>query len=248
MAIIIDPDADLGMDTPSFAVGPEGATLIKAFGYPNYFSLQGGDPINTYQSDFYAAQVLGYNLFGTALDSISDQAWANGEEVLAYFVYQKPVLEIAVPDQFCFLDQCWTPPFAGQTIVSGYQYRVWVLTRDIVYGPFPKAVQGSVLLAIVIIAGLVALLPQLVGLVQVLEGKLTWGQFAQQPNLVEKIIQAPGDNVARAEAGLAIPLLFLGGGLAGFAFLLARMEGRKSITVSQPTLAGGRVEVTGATR
>ena len=248
MAILIDTSVDVTPNVPTFATGPEGSILIKAYAYPPYFTLQDAEEVNTLEVDFYAVEALGIDPFQAALNQIENEAWNQGQQVLAYFVYQKPIVELSVPEQFCVGDLCITPPFAGQTVVSGYEYRIWLLTRDVVYGPFPSAVRPfiPVALAVVIIAGILLIIPQIVGMVGILTGKVSWGELKNpQFSPLERVLDKPGDNIVRAEAGLAIPLLFLGAGMGGLAYLLTRLNSQ-SISVSQPTPGGGRVTVAGS--
>lgn len=243
MGIIISDTVEVTLDVPTFAVGPEGSQLVKAFAYPAYFY---NPPLeaNTYQVDFFTVEFLGNDPIGAYMDQVALQAGEAGEAVIAYFVYRVPILDISIPDQFCLGDLCWTPPFAGQSVVSGYQYRLWIITKDI--PPFFQAVRGSpVLLAIIIVSAIMLLLTQVVGLGGILSGKVPWSQLKEQ-SPIDRILDKPGDNIVRAELGLAVPLFFFGGAIAAFGFVLASM-GKKSVTVTQPTPGRGTVSVTGRT-
>jgi len=233
------PDIDV-QPTPTQLAAPEGALFKWGLSYPSLYSLPGDSEVETHQLDFPAVFPLSTDDLLARADQYTAYAAENGSEVLLYAVYEKPIWEIQVPDHICahFLGQsfCFDNPFGGQLIQAGWQYRIYMVTRDFAAPmasadarPFLPVLTFGTLIGYSVLVGLLGIV--LAGLFEVFTGKITLKELV---NNLRTIYKVPGEIITP-------PLIFGGAGLAvglgivlvAGAILLPRFAASTSVGVSR---------------
>ncbi len=209
---ITPPPGITPVDEGTLMVGPSGSHFLSAFSYNLYFDLPPDSIVNTYKLDFIVPWQLSYSDFVTAIQNVLLPFFGvKGEQMVCYAVWERYEGDLVVRDQFCIDfpiigEQCFTPPFAGQTIASTYYYRIWIVTHDI---GTPMALPQARALAplVELIVVLILALPVIVAIIEFSSGKLTWDQVR---STTREIIRAPGEALAPAIMAVTWPFMAFG--------------------------------------
>jgi len=215
--------------------GAPGSVPVSIFAYPGYFTLNPGDVVNTTAIDFNSVALIGQDLIASAVEQWVPSIMANGEEILAYGLFQSTSFDIGIPQQICVLGQCWTPPFAGQNVASMFNYNLVIYTRSAPppvsasYRPFIGIDDAVAIIILIIVVAGVAL-----AIYGARQGQLT---FQQAENAIKDIITAPGQAVSAALTG---PLIGFGLVLVGLAIAVPMLSTRATVGIP---VGGGHVEL-----
>jgi len=200
--------------------GQEGAVFRYAYSTSLALSLPAGSQVDTIQHDFGSYSKLGVDQLRAMKDKFLAFAEENGSALVTMVVWESVLFDVVVPREFCVsflgIRECFTPPFAGQSLVTSYAYRVWFVTVPRVGA---LAVRPFVWAAQVILA-LVALIyltwPTIVGGIQVLLGRTTYESYREStPDPIEKT----GEHIEEAAKGagsgafIGLGLVMIAGGL-----------------------------------
>lgn len=240
MAIIIDPNPVPIGDDPNPMVGPAGSHFVSAVSYPEFFELQDGEDVFTLQCDFLSPTEISPATLRGAMDDLRNQGILNSELILAYSLWQASESTIVVPDQICVLGYCWTPPWAGETVLSTYTYRLWILSKG--FFAFPSSVRvrpAGALLVLALVALLTVGVAMIAGIIAMNNGSIKWKDIK---DFSKDILLLPGENIARAEAGLAWPMVAFGIAMVAGAIVLPIAISRATVGIHagpvQATLGG----------
>jgi len=198
--------------------------------------------MHTFVIDFISPFKISPAQIKQAVDHVAPLFLEGGEELGFFWLWEKQEFDISIPQQFCFFGRCWTPPWAGSTLLVVYRYRLWIISRILVMGSEASRPMLPALSIIAIFAGICLVIATIASVVFFAEGKITAEQVADG---VQGIVKAPGENIKAALspltwAGLGVGLLLIGWGLA-----LPYLQPRVTATVP---VGSGRVTagVTGA--
>lgn len=231
--IVLPPEITVDTDAPVGMEGQPGSRLKSAYAYADYFNLNDGDVINTLQMDFVSPVPISLDKLRLAIAGIWVPVRNEGEVILAYALHEKTLFDVAIPNQFCinipgFGENCWTPPFAGETVFTAYEYRLWILTKSTARAQV--AVRGlGPAIALVIIVGVVAVFGLVAALWSAKTGETTWREAA---DYAKRILTAPGEAVGKALTG---PLIALGFTMAATAVLLPAISSKVGVKAGPVT-------------
>ena len=131
MSVIIPPFLDvIHEDSPTLPNPPVGSRTISAFAWPAFMTIGGAEVVNTLQIDFYSPFAVDPGAVRNALEMAGGLLELHGLEYVCYILWEKEDFQVSVPVQFCLFDHCWTPPFAGDTVMVCYFYRLWIMLVD----------------------------------------------------------------------------------------------------------------------
>ena len=216
----------------------EEGEIVSAFTYPGFQSLYPDEEVNVSTITFVSAQLLGLNFIHDHMDDITAQiAQDYGEKVLAYIVCKQDVVEVSVPDQICLGEICWTPPFAGERIATGVQYRVTVISKVefAAAGQFARAAVGVLAWGIVLILGFVVVIATL----QIMSNKL---KVQDLMSFVKDVLKSPGENISQALTG---PLVAFGFAVVAASIAIPFVTSNIQATLPIPGVPGGSVRAGG---
>jgi hypothetical protein len=203
-------------NTPTFLSPLPGGSPVSIYCYPAFFETQPGDEMHTFGFEFVSALKLSPELIKEAMDHVMPMFLDGGEDLSFYFAWEKQEFDIHIPEQFCFFGHCWTPPWAGNTVLVVYRYRLWVVSRILSVGSLMARPVLPALAIIAIFAGICLVLGTIASIIFFAEGKLTAKQITEG---VKGIVTAPGENFKTALspltwAGLGVGVLLIGMGIA----------------------------------
>lgn len=237
MSIILPGSTRWIVDTPTFMVGPTGSYFRSAFAYPGFFAGDPEDDLLTYEIDWGTVEQVDIATLRSLVEQMLPTFASEGEEVLAYALFEKPETLVLIPEESCIFDFCFTPPFAGTEIPLGYTYRLWVVTRPgvaILAAPSVRALGPAAIIAIGLV--FVVAVFTLIGVFQITTGAV---KYKDVRAATEAIVKAPGENVATAiSGGLTLPLIALGFTLVAAAMFLPAISAK--VTGEAP-IGPGRV-------
>lgn len=228
MAIIIDPNPVPLDGVPAGIDGPPGSELLSAFAYPGYANLLPDDEVNTQLIDWASLEEMDQDQMHQIGTKLQEGAYQNSEDLLAYVLYKATILDISIPQQVCAFGLCWTPPFAGSTIISCFQYRLWSLTRP-VYVPAANPYMRPLAPLLVLIIGgiLISFILTIVGVIAMQQGRI---KFSDLRDTVHEIISAPGENIAKPISAAFWPLAALGISMVGAAIIFPIAMSKVSVS------------------
>lgn len=235
MSYIIPPSLDnVETDSPVGPNPPEGSRVISAWAWPPFTRLGQAPGVHTMQIDFYSP----YDIRGIDVRQVIDTAlgwWfmVNNLEPATYILWQKDEWSVSIPTEFCILDSCFEPPFAGETLNLVYFYRLWVMSaylpgaspmaRPTQARPDARPLAASVIIAFAIAFAIVA--ATIVGIVSLREGDI---EYSDVQDSVHTFITAPGENI---KVALTWPLIAFGGTLVALSFILPAVSTKVAATV-----------------
>lgn len=137
MVDILSAVPNVVSDYPTAMEGPPGSSLIDFVRYTPFDTLTPGETVNTLLIDFATPQILDAGMVENAINAVASLFPDGGEELLAYALFGGTTTDVAVPQQICIGEWCFTPPFAGNILATVNVYRLWILTR-------PSVVMGNI--------------------------------------------------------------------------------------------------------
>ena len=200
-------------DTPTYPEGPEGSRIISGWAYPAFSRLHTYETVTTIQLDFVTPWRIEPQTFTDVLTHpiTTEILTLHGQDPICYMIWEKEEWQVSIPEEICFFDWCFTPPWAGETLVTIYVYRTWLLVGEQIASPMIAGarpdVRGFVIPGFAVIWWALAFLLALggtAGIIKFMRGELTADQVMAP---VEDIIYAPGENVSRGMVG---PLMAFG--------------------------------------
>ena len=201
-------------DTPQGMYGPEGSEPVSIIAYPGYFTLQDGEDVNTAAIDFISFALIDADFIAQAMENVIPEIISNGEEILAYGLFRSTIFNLSIPDQICLFGYCFTPPFAGDDVVTSYSYRLIIYTRPS-YQAGAMSIRALGPAAIIAIAlALIAVVTVIAGIILMSQGTIKWRDIK---DYTHDLITAPGQNVAQSLTG---PLIGLGLAITAAAIFL----------------------------
>ncbi len=192
-----------------------GGVPTSIYVYPSFFHTQPGDVIHTFAIDFVSPLRISPELMFQAVDHVAPMFLDGGEELGFYFLWEKQEFDISIPEQFCFFGRCWTPPWAGRSLLVVYHYRLWLVSVIPAASPFARPALPA-LAIIAIFAGICMVIGTIASVVFFAEGRVTVEQIKEG---VEGVVKAPGENIKAALspltwAGLGVGLVLIGASIA----------------------------------
>ncbi|RJO60338.1 MAG: hypothetical protein C4542_09610 [Dehalococcoidia bacterium] len=240
--------------------GPPGATLASAYAYPAYFSTRPDDDLSTLRLDFRRAERIDTRALRQLIDGLAIEFGNNGELPIAYYLWERPIVNVSVPSQICVGGYCadvpgqicvpftdWCIPLAGSTLVSAYEYRLWMAGRITGPGPVVPMVAGlsasvralAPAAVLIIVMGIIAGLISVFSILSAATGNL---KAREVLDFGRDVIRAPGENIAAPVREAMWPLAALGLILVGGSLLFPIAQARANVDVP---VGGGRVSVGG---
>ncbi len=109
------------------------STVAAAFVADVYYTLPPDLQAETMQFDFAGAELLDIDPLTPVMQSVAGILAGEGQTLIAWVLFKDPIFSIDVPGQLCipWTSLCWIPPWAGQTIITGYNYRLWMLWAQV---------------------------------------------------------------------------------------------------------------------
>ncbi len=202
---------------PSDALPPPDFRLKESYAYSAYFDVQPGEEVDLTTTGFTSYAILGIDLIEPVLQQLGITLAEQGQELLAWAIYEKPTFDISVPNQICILDQCFTPPFAGDNLVSGYDYYLYFISRAA-----PVASASTRALVPLLLAAVASLLIVAFGFVLLWKWSTGAVTLKQVTDVAGEVFKAPGRGLGEVTQGITTPLV-VGGiflGLMAVAFPL----------------------------
>lgn len=190
-------------NTPTLLEPLPGGVPVSIYCYPAFFESQPWEQAHTFLFEFVSAMKLSPELVKQAMDHVVPMFLDGGEDLAFYFLWEKQEFDIHIPEQFCFFGRCWTPPWAGDTLLVVYRYRLWAVSRILSVGSLMARPILPALAIIAIFAGICLVLGTIASIIFLAEGKVT---VADIRGGVHDVITAPGENF---KAGLS-PLMWAG--------------------------------------
>lgn len=253
MPTVLDTNVPITDNTPTFPDTPAGFDVVSLFAYHELDAITASSDLSTTEITSFHLAREGAGAWNEAVNQIKAQYAAQGQTVLAYGVYEQPVENISVPTQFCVAGQCFDVPgqvclpfigclpVAGQTLQSGYVYRLWMLTENGpavasgYAGPFTLRGQVRGFLPILEAIGVaIIILTGVVGLaftIGIVTGKLTPQQVVDQ---VKAVLRVPGENLQGPIQSVALPFVALGITIVAGALLIPNLNLSSGANVSLP--------------
>jgi len=216
----------LDENTPTLLEPLPGGVPVSIWCYPAAFrAQQPSEEVHTIQFDFISPFRISPELAKEGIDHIAPKFIEGGEEVAFYFLWEKQEFDISIPEQFCFFGHCWTPPWAGNTLLVVYRYRLWIVSRQPIVSPLVRP--WIVAVAIIVLIALLIVPWSISGVIAFREGKISYRQLTEG---VKDIIKAPGENIKAAMSPLTWAGLGLGVVLVGMAIALPYLQPRMTVT------------------
>ncbi|RJQ43389.1 MAG: hypothetical protein C4534_08305 [Gaiellales bacterium] len=243
MSIIIDPNPTPIDGVVTYPEPPPGYRTISAYAYPDLFSLNPGERVDTVAIDFVSPYEIDPVWLRARFNEQLVNFIQNGEELLAYALHRGAEQNITIPNEICFMDHCWTPPWGGETVASMTSYRLWVIGRP-TYPASPSVrpvIQFGVGAIIAIVLTAILALVFIVGIILVLHGDIKWSDIVDG---IIRVLRAPGENVASALGGNTGPFMALGFTLVAAGIFLPALSTK--IGVSMP-VGPGQVQLEAGT-
>ena len=243
------------MDLPMLAEGslvapppepPPNSKLVSAYAYPNVFALLDDAQVDVIQTDMVSIGQLDQGRIHSILNEMLVTYEQQGQENLAYIVYEETLFNIRVPTEFCIgpfclFDWCvgpwcWIPPHAGEVISVAYRYRFWMLSRERVAASQVAAAALPILWFPALILALIALIGTIAAVIGVATGQIS---FRDLRDWLDSILRKPGENIETAIGGLTGPLMAFGFTMVAAGIFIPMATSK--LEVSQPIPGGGRV-------
>lgn len=241
MSIILDPNPTPIDGVFTYPEPPPGYQTISAYAYPDLFRLNPGESVDTAAIDFVSPYEIDPAWLRARFNEQLVNFIQNGEELLAYALYKGTERDITIPNEICFLDHCWVPPWGGETVASMASYRLWVIgRRTYPASPSVRGVWPAGVIAVIIIGAILSVI-LLVGIIQVLRGEI---KFSDITDFILRIFRAPGENVASALGGNTGPFMALGFTLVAAGIFLPALSTK--VGVSMP-VGPGQVQLEAGT-
>lgn len=272
MSFIAPGDFELQQNAPldqltSLFAPQEGGHFLYSYTTPSLFSLSGTQSLAVFATDLFQPSRLDLGFLRFIRDQIAGVVSSFGGELLMYTVFESAILNLSIPSQICISiagtdPVCFEPPFRGQTLVTAYQYRIYLVMRDRPAGAM--AVRAA--LPVFISAALWAALALILIVVGLAAFKGIWSGEITFPSIADKVHELgliPGENFSTALQPLANTAIVISGigflGIATAAWLAYKsnqpipqpQQGQFTGTVgvgAGPVRVGGTYATAGAAR
>lgn len=234
--ITIDPNPQLTTDQFIFPDIPAGYTNLTQYSTPFLAELTPSDDVVSITIDFVSNNQIDYLAFFGAFTSHFPYIAQNFSNiVLAYALYQGAEQDLTIPNQICWQDYCWVPPFfAGDTVASLYHYRLWLLLQPLQPGSalaMPQVGFWEVALTLIKYIFITIAPFVVLGVMNAIAGKESWSDVLHQ---ITGALPSPG-NIATGigqgvSGGLSWPFFALGTALVAAGIFLPALTTRATVT------------------
>lgn len=202
----------IAQNSPTFPVPDPGFNALSLFAFPSYGNLNGVEYLETHSFIVTVPSQLTPDEWDNFLQNeIAPNLAGQGLILEAYGIWENPVLNVSIPQTLCIgplpcidLTTICLPIvgcLGGKTLVSAFEYQVWVLTQQITPNAYRargevRGFVGLVIAAILILFGAALAIPLFILLMrEVNTGKITSGQLFTD---IKGVVPDPGQWVGTA--------------------------------------------------
>lgn len=255
MTIVIDPTAQIFTDTPVAPQFPAGSKVIAAVNLLDLSIIPPTEDIGTYQIVFVTASKMSPTDMGNVVAQLNSDIARENEYIVAYVAAEETLMEVSVPSQVCIGSACIDIPpnlvcvpftnlcfGGGMVLASAYRYTLWYMSRSGQVMPMTTGGMVRAQVIEIIAVGLVAIaiIITLVGVIQIVQGKLKWSDLT---DFFQSM--TPGDQISKVVHSTAVPLIAFGATIVLVGLFVPWLTSNAHANVRVPLGRGAGVEVGG---